>query len=98
MIAAKNLNTTKDPLYLSFALFWVGYVFMCVIFPPLILLLCIVSSEIPKRIARELAALTNRINLANEKGWRREYPLMMFLAQFRLLTEVENSQGLASVG
>nr|XP_012569745.1 kinesin-like protein KIN-5C [Cicer arietinum] len=30
-------------------------------------------------ISRELALLRNHIDLANEKGWRREYPFMMFL-------------------
>ncbi|XP_073226215.1 uncharacterized protein At5g08430-like [Cicer arietinum] len=30
-------------------------------------------------ISRELALLRNHIDLADEKGWSREYPFMMFL-------------------
>jgi hypothetical protein len=30
-------------------------------------------------ISREIELLRNRIDLANEKGWRREYPFMIIL-------------------
>lgn len=30
-------------------------------------------------IGRELALLQNRIDRANEKGWRREYPFLIYL-------------------
>lgn len=42
-------------------------------------------------IPRELALLQNRIDQANEKGWRREYPFMIYMLNF-CLRLVDNGQ------
>ncbi|KAL9320212.1 hypothetical protein ACSQ67_012051 [Phaseolus vulgaris] len=43
-------------------------------------------------ISRKLVLLQNRIDHANEKGWRREYPFMIYDQKLKLETQLEQSR------